>query len=102
VVYYHTRSYADFGLSVKAWVESWATPARMLMGSGKKGSVPATRGSGRPNHGKPDSILNHPWLRESGKRQRIYNLDEMLPLNKPWDPATVQKLKVSMGKALKR
>ena len=96
--YYYTRPFTDFAASTMAWVESWAVPARMLMGSKK---TPATRGTGRPNHAAPASSLVNYWPSPRGGR-KVYNLDEMLPIGKSWDPATVQRLKVSMGPALKK
>lgn len=104
-VYWHTRTPQEFQAAVLGWVESWATPARLLMG-GKKDRAPADptarRGAGRPSR-EPD-ILDYvsPRTGRDGRqaKRNVFDLRKILPLDKPWEPGTVQMLKGSIGRQL--
>ncbi len=105
VVYWHTRTPFEMNLSISAWVESWHLPARVLMGSGKDrapADPTARRGAGRPN--RDTDILGYvaPRYGKDGQQARrtVYDLRQLLPLDREWDPEQVQAMKHSIGRGL--
>lgn len=114
VVYYHTRTQAEFALGVQAWIESVATPAAMLLGSQKGGS--AGRGGANGSVASTPGLKGPPSRREryegllgiarkyrSGRgtaRETIHDLDELLPLNKEWAPEARHRVKAAASQAL--
>jgi hypothetical protein len=101
--YSHTRTPGEFSSAVLAWVESWATPMRVVTGGMSKGrGGSAGGGAGTATEHRPErSILDFvPQGRDSTgrlRRRNVYDLRKMLPLDKPWDPNVVQDLKKSIG-----
>ena len=116
VVYYHTRTPAEFALGVQAWIESVATPAAMLLGSQKGGSAdPAARGRSSSAAHTPgikalpsrrdryESLLGIARKYRSGRgtvRETIHDLDELLPLDKEWTPEARHRVKAAASQAL--
>lgn len=116
VVYYHTRTHAEFVLGTYAWIESVATPAAMLLGSQKAGgtshgsrnnghaavTTPALRGhQGRRE--RYESLLGIARKYRSGRgtvRETIHDLDELLPLGKEWTPESRHRIKAAASQAL--
>lgn len=114
VVYYHTRTPGEFGVAVRAWIESFVTPAAMLLGAPEK-DAKAGSPSGRSTPQKPrghapssrreryEPLLDIARKYRSGRgtvRETIHDLDEMLPLDKEWTPEARQRVKMAAAQTL--
>lgn len=115
VVYYHTRTPAEFALGVQAWIESVATPAAMLIGSTRGGTgtgrngAPQGRAAASSVKGPPsrrdryEGLLNMARKYRSGRgttRETIHDLDELLPIGKEWTPEARHRVKAAASQAL--
>ena len=108
-VYWHTRTPREFVAASQAWVDSWAVPARVLIGTvtgtggekGRSGRRPGGEGAPTaPNQNPPRrSNLTKPRRDRHGRTvpQTVYDLRELLPLDKPWSPDNVQLIKRAVG-----
>lgn len=98
VTYWHTRTRVELDHSLQAWFVSWQLPARALIGGGKK--TPKRPGERATTPQRRDIVDWVPTTRDSRgnvRKRRVYDLREMLPLDREWDPAKVQALKGMMG-----
>lgn len=105
-VYWYTRTPREYVAAQEAWGASWAIPARVITGGvtgkGRSGRRP-DGGQGMPTapdqNSRRPSNLTKPRRDRHGRTvpQTVYDLRELLPLDKPWDPDNVQLIKRAIG-----
>lgn len=122
VTYWHTRTPLEFQAAVLAWVETYATPARMFFGARKDagaGAAPrmgtaggrnGTRTTGTAPARSRDATYQRliQTARASGTplrgnvRTNIVDLAEAMPMDRKLTPEERHRLRLSFGSSFKR